>query len=456
MVDDASVPIQVIITIVSFILSSLFASSEYALNILNESELKKFDSKRENKKYKKLYKVVENDTDYVEAMHLGRLLFLLLSAVCMFSVIAGRIVSLETVFKVLIIAAFIVLFTMLTAAFVYLIPHHVVLHDPVKRGMGLIGFICFFKVVFYPFVKLNYLIVKAILSVFRIKITRTPEIITEDTIISLVNEGQESGTIDDDEREMISNVFDLNDKTAGDVMTHRTEISAVDENCTYEELMKIALGERYSRIPVYKNSIDEIIGIIHIKDLLGIDPAKFAIKDIIREASFVPESQKLDDVLYILRTSSIHLAVVVDEYGGTAGIVTMEDILEELVGNIRDEYDSDEVLIEKQEISKVDDNTYLIEGLTEIGDVNRELGLEIPDDEYGTMSGFLISLIGEIPEENAHPSAEFDNLKLTVENSNDKIVTLIKLEILQKSDETDEDGSDTEKEPVQPAAGISE
>ena len=167
MVDDASVPIQVIITIVSFILSSLFASSEYALNILNESELKKFDSKRENKKYEKLYKVVENDTDYVEAMHLGRLLFLLLSAVCMFSVIAGRIVSLETVFKVLIIAAFIVLFTMLTAAFVYLIPHHVVLHDPVKRGMGLIGFICFFKVVFYPFVKLNYLIVKAILSVFR-------------------------------------------------------------------------------------------------------------------------------------------------------------------------------------------------------------------------------------------------------------------------------------------------
>ena len=294
--------------------------------------------------------------------------------------------------------------------------------------------------IFYPFVKFNYLISKAILSLFRLRISRTPEKITEDTIISLVNEGQESGAIDDDEREMISNVFDLNDKTAGDVMTHRTEITAIAEDCSYDEIMEIAINERYSRIPVYRENIDEIIGIIHTKDLLGITAESFSIQNIIRDASFVPESQKLDDVLNILRTSSVHLAVVVDEYGGTAGIVTMEDILEELVGNIRDEYDSDEELIEEQEIRKTGENEYLVAGLTEIETVNRELDINIPDDEYGTLSGFMISLIGQIPEENDHTEAVFNNIKLTVQDSNDKIITLIKIEI--NNDDSDQPAED--------------
>ena len=441
MVDDASIPIQMIIAIVSFALSSVFASSEYALDILNESEIRKNAPKKESKKFDKLLAVSQNDTDYVEAMHLGRLICLFITLVSSFSVVIGRIVFLELPVKLLVIAGYLLVMTFLTAVFVYLIPHHSVLKDPVRRGMGLINFISFFRVLFFPFVKFNYFIARAILSLFRLRISRTPEKITEDTIISLVNEGQESGAIDDDEREMISNVFDLNDKTAGDVMTHRTEISAIDENSTYEEVMKIALGEKYSRIPVYKGSVDEIIGIIHIKDLLGVDPTKFRLSDIVREASYIPESQKLDDVLNILKTSSVHLAVVVDEYGGTAGIVTMEDILEELVGNIRDEYDGDEAIIEEQEIRKIGENVYLVAGLTEIETVNKELGIDIPDDEYGTLSGFFISLIGQIPEEKEHTEAEYENIKLTVESSNDKIITLIKVEISDKENAQPETGS---------------
>ena len=441
MVDDSSIPIQAIIAVITFIFSSLFASSEYALNILNESEIRKNAQNTESKRFNMLLKITQNDTEYIEAMHVGRIVSIFITLISTFLILIGRISSLDIPWIILIIIGYLIVLSLLTLVFVYLIPHHVVLNDPVKRGMGLVNFITFFRVVFYPFVKLNYFIARSILAVFRMHISRTPEKITEDTIITMINEGQESGAIDDDEREMISNVFDLNDKTAGDVMTHRTEISALSINSSYEEVMKIALGERYSRIPVYKGTIDEIIGIIHIKDLLGTDAKSFDLKKIIRDASFVPESQKLDDVLNILRTSSIHLAVVVDEYGGTAGIVTMEDILEELVGNIRDEYDSDEVLIEEQEIRKIGDNAYLIAGLAEIETVNKELGTDLPDDEYGTLSGFMISLIGQIPEENDHTEAEYGNIKLTVESSNDKIITLIRLEITAEEEDQPETGS---------------
>ncbi|MBQ2307885.1 MAG: CBS domain-containing protein, partial [Clostridia bacterium] len=143
---------------------------------------------------------------------------------------------------------------------------------------------------------------------------------------------------------------------------------------------------------------------------------------------FVPESQKVDEVLNVLRKNSTHLAVVVDEYGGTAGIVTMEDILEELVGNIRDEYDTEEEIIEEQEIRKLDDNTFLVAGLASIETVNEQLDISIPEDEYGTVSGFVIGLLGKIPEEDTHPEADYENLHFTVESSNDKIITQLRIE----------------------------
>ncbi|MBR7061856.1 MAG: HlyC/CorC family transporter [Clostridia bacterium] len=429
MVDDSSVPIQLVIGIISFILSIVFACAENALDKLNDSELKKNSQKTGGKRYDRLLKVSADDTDYIEAMHTGKLFTLFVSVVCFFLILLNYIVPVLSVrTQLLFVLLYLAVCTLISSVFVYLIPRHITTQDPIKAGTRLVGFIVLFRTLLFPFVRLNYYLAKAFLALFRVRITRAPEKITEDSIISMVNEGQETGVIGDEEREMISNVFDLDDKTAGDVMTHRTELCAVSASDSLDKILDVACGERYSRIPVYKDTVDNIIGIIHIKDLLRVDPESFKIENVLREAAFVPESQKVDEVLNVLRKNSTHLAVVVDEYGGTAGIVTMEDILEELVGNIRDEYDTEEEIIEEQEIRKLDDNTFLVAGLASIETVNEQLDISIPEDEYGTVSGFVIGLLGKIPEEDTHPEADYENLHFTVESSNDKIITQLRIE----------------------------
>ncbi|MBO7407227.1 MAG: HlyC/CorC family transporter [Clostridia bacterium] len=441
MVDDSSVPIQLLIGILSFILSIIFACAENALDKLNDSELKKNSQRSGGKRFDRLLKISDDDTDYIEAMHTGKLFTLFVSVLCFFLIILNSVVlDLDLGFQILAVILYLAVCTLVSSVFVYLIPRHITTHDPIRTGTRLVGFIVLFRTLLFPFVRLNYYLAKAILRLFRVRITRAPEKITEDSIISMVNEGQESGVIGDEEREMISNVFNLDDKTAGDVMTHRTEICAVEDTDPLDKILDVACGERYSRIPVYRETVDNIIGIIHIKDLLRIDPATFKLENVLREAAFVPESQKLDEVLDVLRKNSTHLAVVVDEYGGTAGIVTMEDILEELVGNIYDEYDTEEEIIEEQEITQLGDDTYLVAGLTSIETVNEQLGVDIPDDEYGTVSGFVIGLLGKIPEEDTHPEADYKELHFTVESSNDKIITQLRIDIRDEA-ETEEEES---------------
>ncbi|MBP5730540.1 MAG: HlyC/CorC family transporter, partial [Clostridia bacterium] len=439
--DDSSVPIQLLIGILSFILSIIFACAENALDKLNDSELKKNSQRSGGKRFDRLLKISDDDTDYIEAMHTGKLFTLFVSVLCFFLIILNSVVlDLDLGFQILAVILYLAVCTLVSSVFVYLIPRHITTQDPIRTGTRLVGFIVLFRTLLFPFVRLNYYLAKAILRLFRVRITRAPEKITEDSIISMVNEGQESGVIGDEEREMISNVFNLDDKTAGDVMTHRTEICAVEDTDPLDKILDVACGERYSRIPVYRETVDNIIGIIHIKDLLRIDPATFKLENVLREAAFVPESQKLDEVLDVLRKNSTHLAVVVDEYGGTAGIVTMEDILEELVGNIYDEYDTEEEIIEEQEITQLGDDTYLVAGLTSIETVNEQLGVEIPDDEYGTVSGFVIGLLGKIPEEDTHPEADYKELHFTVESSNDKIITQLRIDIRDEA-ETEEEES---------------
>ena len=260
----------------------------------------------------------------------------------------------------------------------------------------------------------------------------------------MVNEGQEKGVIGDDESEMISNILEFDDKTAMDVMTHRTEIAAINVTDDYDKILDTAVTERYSRFPVYETSIDNIIGIIHIKDLLRVNKDTFNLNDIMRMPSYVPESQKIDDVFDALKDNNTHMAVVVDEYGGTAGIVTMEDILEELVGNIRDEYDEEEVI--ENTIEKIADDTYIVEGLMEIDNINDQLSIEIPNDEYETISGLVIALLGEIPEENENPEIDFDRYTFTVLKSNEKIIELVKIKVNPVSLNDDEDDDDAQEE----------
>ncbi len=228
---------------------------------------------------------------------------------------------------------------------------------------------------------------------------------TEEEIRLLVEAGADSGAIEASENEMIDNIFEFDDRTVGEVMTHRTDVFAVDEDAKLEEILEIALKEGVSRIPVYKGRIDKVIGILYIKDLLSLlsDPGRsFRLEEFVRPVMYTPEQTMCNTLFREFQLNKVHFAIVVDEYGGTAGIVTMEDLLEAIVGNIQDEYDHEEDMIHKNE-----DGSYLLHGDLELDLLKKELDLNFPDaDSADTLGGVLINALQRIPEEGEMPSVE--------------------------------------------------
>ena len=223
------------------------------------------------------------------------------------------------------------------------------------------------------------------------------ETVTEEEIKMMVTQGEESGNIKEEEKELINNVFEFNDITVSEIMRHRKDIFAVDINISNEELISELSKEEYrhSRIPVYDETIDEIKGILYIKDVLkNINKKTFKVKNVIKEPYFVSQNRLINEVFRELQKNKIQIAIILDEYGGTAGLVTMEDILEELVGDIYDEYDEEE-----KEFEKIDDNTYILSGNMTIYDVNKLLNAKIPEGDYDTISGYLLFELNRIPND---------------------------------------------------------
>ncbi len=226
--------------------------------------------------------------------------------------------------------------------------------------------------------------------------------VSEEELINLVDEAHEQGVIEENEAEMIQNIMEFNDTSAGDIMTHRKNVIAFDEETLLQEMVERMLEEGNSRYPVFRGNIDSVIGIVHYKDTVRFsirNPwAKFKplkeLPGLIREAAFVPETQRIDDLFRMMQKKKLHMAVVVDEYGQTAGIVSMEDILEEIVGEILDEYDEDEVRFHRQR-----DNTLVIDACVSLGDVEDALGIRFGDVPFETLNGVLTSLLGHIPTE---------------------------------------------------------
>lgn len=235
---------------------------------------------------------------------------------------------------------------------------------------------------------------------FGVEFNRTELAVTEEEIISIVDEAHEQGVIEENEAEMIQNIISFNETEAHDIMTHRKNVVAFDEEILLKNMIDTMLEEGNSRYPVYEENIDNIKGIVHYKDALKFmtqNPwAKFKplkeLPGIIRQASLIPETRGIGDLFHTMQAKKIHMAVVVDEYGQTAGIVTMEDILEEIVGDILDEYDEDEITIRTQK-----DNTLIIDGLAYLEDVEKELEIDFGDVEFETLNGYLTNILGHIP-----------------------------------------------------------
>lgn len=273
-------------------------------------------------------------------------------------------------------------------------------YHPEKYAYRYMKIVGFFTRILYPFTMCVTFIAKLAARPFGVAFNQSEDPVTEEEIISIVDEAHEQGVIEENEAEMIQNIISFNETEAHDIMTHRKNVVAFDEEILLKSMIDTMLEEGNSRYPVYEENIDNIKGIVHYKDALKFmtqNPwAKFKplkeLPGIIRQASLIPETRGIGDLFHTMQAKKIHMAVVVDEYGQTAGIVTMEDILEEIVGDILDEYDEDEVTIRAQK-----DNSLIIDGLAYLEDVEEELEVDFGDVEFETLNGYLTNILGHIP-----------------------------------------------------------
>ena len=256
----------------------------------------------------------------------------------------------------------------------------------------------------------------------------------EEEVMSILEESQGNGEIREEGKKMINAIFAFDDKLAHEIMTPRTDVFMIDIQDPIDEFIEDLMRLQYSRIPVCDGDSDNIIGILHVKDYMikayqdGFENVD--IRSILRKAYFVPETKKIDTLFFELQKTKQHIAILIDEYVGFAGIVTMEDIIEEVMGDIDDEYDEEET-----EIVKVDENTYMIDGNTDLDDINDELGLELVSENSETLGGFIIELLGDLPdeEEKEDKVIEYENLVFKIESVKDRRIEKVKLYITPES-----------------------
>ena len=423
------IPILVLVILIG--LNAFFAASEIAFISLNDNKIEK-QAKEGNKKAKQIAKMLETPSKFLSTIQIGITLAGFLSSAFASDIFADMIAPVLNnlipigiaIWKSISIILITIILSFITIIFGELVPKRLAMKHYEKIAFGSIGIIRTISIITAPFVKLLTVTTNAISKLFGVS-ENEEEIVTEEEIKMMVDQGEENGTIEEEEKELINNVFEFNDITVSEIMTHRTDIFAVDIDMNQEELLNEIIKDecRHSRIPVYDETIDEIKGVLYVKDIIkNMNKKTFKIKNIMKEAYFVSQNKLINELLKELQRNKKHIAIIVDEYGGTAGIITMEDILEEIVGDIYDEYDE----IEEQ-YEKIDDKTYILSGSMPIYDVNKLLESNIPDGDYDTLSGYLQEELGRIPEEEENPVIETEQLTFKIEEYEDKRILKVKV-----------------------------
>ena len=309
-----------------------------------------------------------------------------------------------------------------TLVFGELVPKRLAMKYYEKIAFGTVGIIKFISIITAPFVKFLTFSTNVVSKIFGVK-EDEEENVTEEEIRMMVDVGQEKGAIEEEEKEMINNVFEFNDKVVTEIMVPRNKVFALDMSLSISEVIeKLSADTRYSRMPVYDENIDNIKGIVYIKDILLSTKSKNAkIKNLVKDAYFVSETKMVNELFEELRKNKKQIAIVLDEYGGTAGIVTMEDILEEIVGEIYDEYDK-----ETAKYKEVDSNTYIFDGSIALYDVEKLLDIEIDEEEVDTLAGYLLKELDRIPDDNEKPVVETEKVTYKIEKVKDKQILSVK------------------------------
>lgn len=420
---------QLLVLLVLIMLNAFFAATEIAFISLNDAKMEK-QAKGGDKKAQKVVKMLKNPSKFLATIQIGITLAGFLSSAFASEAFADKLAPILDmylpfgigVWKSVSIIFITIILSYFTLVFGELVPKRIAMKNYEKIAFFSIGFVRTLSIIAAPFVKLLTMSTNFICNLFGVK-ENEEEAVTEEEIRMMVDVGEEKGTIEEEEKELINNIFEFNDKTVSEVMVHRTEIFALDVNSDISEYLDKIDEYKYSRVPIYEENIDEICGVLYVKDLIKYlrENKTVYIKDIMRKAYFVSENKMINDLFKELQKNKNQMAIVLDEYGGTAGIITMEDILEELVGNIFDEYDDIE-----NEYEKIDENTFRISGTVTISELKKILGIEIPAGEYDTLSGYLIETLGRIPTEGENPIIETEDVTYKIEEYEDRRILWVK------------------------------
>ena len=387
---DAGDIAQIISLLVLLALSSFFSSSETALTTVNKIRMRTL-SENGDKKAERVLRITNDSGKMLSAILIGNNIVNLSASSIATSLAIRYFGSVGAGIATGILTILILLFGEVT-------PKTMATLEADRLALKCAGAIEVIMFLLTPAIFVINRLSMGVLLLLHIDPNASSKLMTEEELRTIVDVGQESGVIEHEERNMIHNVFDFGDSEAKEVMIPRIDMTFVQADSTYDELIDIFREDKFTRLPVYEESTDNVIGIINMKDLLLYDNDKehFSIRDFLREPYFTFEHKNTADLFIEMRQSSISLAIVLDEYGVTAGLITLEDLLEEIVGEIRDEYDADE----EDAITTLNDREYMVLGSTHLDDVNDELGLHLESDDYDTIGGYCLGQLDHLPTKN--------------------------------------------------------
>lgn len=437
--DPGSIIFKLVLLFVLILVNAFFAMSEIAIISLNDNMIDKL-AEDGHKKAKQIKKLTENPSNFLSTIQIGVTLAGFLTSASASTTFAemltNAILAINpeklSAFSGLISGASVVVITIIMSYFSLVLgelaPKRMGMQKPEEIAYKVVGVLLVVKKVCKPFVKILSLSTNAVVRLFGFDPNADEESVTEEEIRMMVDVGEEKGVIENIQKEMINNIFEFDDIDVTDIMTHRTDMIAVEDTDSLTDVVSLAMEHGYSRIPVYHEDQDNIVGIIYIKDLLKYIsspmPESEKLTDIMREAYYVPSSKNCGSLFSEMTEKRVQMAVVVDEYGGTAGIVTVEDLVEAIMGNIRDEYDDEE-----EEIVEESENIFTIDGTAFIEEVNELVGEIIPEGDYDTLGGFIISLLGFLPKDGDMNEVIFENLKFTILNVEERRIGKVRVEI---------------------------
>lgn len=420
-----TIAIRLVVIIILLGLSAFFSSSETALTTVNKIRIRNL-AESGNKAASWVLKLSEDQPRMLSAILIGNNV-VNLSASSMLTVLVTEIFGSS--------AAGIAtgVLTLLILIFGEITPKTAATLEAEKNALRFGHAIYMIMVVLTPVIFLVNRLSRLVLFVLRIDPDKPRDEMTEDELRTIVEVGHEKGVIESEEKEMINNVFDLGDSVARDIMVPRIDMAFISADADYEELLQVFRQERYTRLPVYQDNTDNVIGIINMKDMLLIeDREHFSIKDHLRQPLYTFESKRLSELMVDMRGTSNNIVIVLDEYGSTAGLITLEDILEEIVGDIRDEYDEDE----EDELVCLGEGEYLVEGSMKLDDLNDRLELELESEDYDSVGGLLIDLLEHLPEEGE--MAETKGVRLVVEHVERNRIDKVHLYLPAETESEDE------------------